>query len=95
MSMSLFLLSSGRRAATRHARRVMAACADLQRLGVRIRTAHVAPEPRVWIEPPAPEQLPTYGWVPPPRGCIAAPTACFAIHRGVRVEWFATKEAAR
>lgn len=94
MSLSPFSVTS-RRLATLAALRVMAACADLRRRGVRIRAAHVAPEPRVWIEPPEPAQLPTYGWVPPPRGCIAAPTACFAIHCGVRVAWFQHQEAAR
>ena len=79
----------------RIAMRVMLACVSLTRRGVRIRGAHLIPEPRVLIDPPRQGQLPTYGWVPPPRGCIAAPCGHFAIHRGVRVEWFARKGVAR
>lgn len=67
--------------------RVMRSCVELAWRGARIRAARIQPEPVILIDEPSLEVVPSYGYVPPPRGCLGGPCWCVGNVGGVRVEW--------
>lgn len=55
--------------------------------GLQIYSVHVIPEPAIRVDK-KPPKVDTWGYVPPPRGCIPTPVECVALVGGVRVTWY-------
>jgi len=80
----------------KNAARVLSSCADLAWRGAHIRAARLVPEPRILIdEPHSLAVVPSYGYVPNPRGCLPGPVWCVGQVGGVRVEWISRKGGTR
>lgn len=68
--------------------RTLAVVGELSRRGCRVRdaSAHTA-VPVVRIDPPPPGLFATYGFLPPPAGCVRVPVLCAAHRWRTRIEW--------
>ena len=64
----------------------------LRAAGCRILDSHAHAEPPTVRVDRRPAHVDTWGFRPPPPGCVPLPVLCVADCRGVRVEWIAPQE---
>jgi hypothetical protein len=59
----------------------------LRTQGLQIYSVNVIPSPAIRVDK-RPPSIETWGYVPPPPGCVPSPVECVANVGGVRVTWY-------